>query len=398
MEFMTADTGFETARDNSARMQAEIEAMAEKASKGNRIALYNLCEMLAGGALFRTKYITGSETAAKDVSRDILLRVCDDIKNLHEPEAFRAWLGGITINEARRHISKSSRRAAAASIDQLPEGQAGIRDAREIVMEAASGLPLRQREAVMLHYYDDLEVPEVAKAMKTPQQIVSRYLSLAQKKIEIELKKHQYAPDDWAYALLPLGAALSEALHAAAAGFAPSDPGWAHGALVQCQQQILSSINPAGGTAGSVAARMPFAAIAGALTSIIIAAVLALGIAFGDKAPQEPGAGQAQAHTTEGRIVFTGGETCMGTGRMNPKYAEPRIEGAEDELKIHKWWVTPAGRDTVLYEGEAGEIDDVLLMLSESGLDGEYNMVFRFEDKLGVVYRLSSNFYIQQPY
>ena len=435
MQDLTTGAESETTRENT-ELRQTLEAMAERASKGDRIALYNLCEKLAGNVLFRTKYILGNENDAEDVSRDILLRICENIQSLREPRTFKAWLGGILTNETRRHISKSANSAAVASInecsvkavediDPLPGEQEKKRAARKDVMEIVSKLPLRQREAVMLHYYDDLAVAEVAKAMSIPHQSVSRYLSLALKKLVIELKKEQNdlndlndpnalnvlnapaalnalnaptaptAPNAGALALAPIGATLSSTFHAGAAEFVPSSMGWAQGALVQCQRQILMSISDTGDTAGSAAARMPFAAIVGSITSIIIAAVLALGIALGDKA-HAPNEGQAPAPTAEGRIIFSGGETYRGSVRVNPKYAEPWVEGAEGDLRILKWWVTLAGRDTVLYEGEAGEVDEVFSMLRDSGMYGEYNMVFRFEDKAGVVYRLSSNFYIEQ--
>jgi len=395
-------------RENNEQERATLEAMAEKASKGDRIALYNLCEKLAGDILFRTRYILGNEMDAEDVSQDVLLRMCENIQSLREPKAFRAWLGGIVVNEARRHVSRNAKRATVTSIDDhtadavedtsapTPAELAEKSVARKNVMEIISGLPLRQREAVMLHYYEDLAVTEVARAMNIPHQSVSRYLSLAQKKLAIELKKDKYASSAGAFALAPLGATMSDTFHSWAMEFAPSSMGWAQGTLVQCQRQILTSISATGNASGSAAARMPFAAIVGSMTSIIITAVLALGLAMGDSAPRASDAGQAQAPTAEGRIIFTGGETYRGTVRVNPKYAEPWIEGDEGNLRVLKWWVTLAGRDAILYEGEADEVDELFLMLRDNGMYGEYNMVFRFEDEAGVVYRLSSNFYIQE--
>jgi len=241
-------------RENSEQKRTAHEAMAERASKGNRIALYNLCEMLAGDILFRTKYIVGSGFDAEGVTQDVLLRVCESIRELREPNAFKAWLGGILINEARQHISKSARHAAVTSIDDYtiepvkdktalaPDGQAENSAPRKSVMEAVSKLPLRQREAAMLHYYDGLAVAEVAKAMDISHQGVSRYLSLAQKRLAIELRKEKRAPDAGAPAPGPLGAAMSDAFQAMAADSVPVGLDWAQGALLQCQRQILASI------------------------------------------------------------------------------------------------------------------------------------------------------------
>jgi len=138
---------------------------------------------------------------AEDVSQNVLLRVCESIHSLHEPKAFMAWLGSIVVNETRRYIAKLAKRGTIISIDDCAEGLVednldrlpgeGVesRDVSRGVMGIVSNLPVRQREAVILRYFDDLNVSEVAQAMSIPHQSVSRYLDLARKKLRIEFEK-----------------------------------------------------------------------------------------------------------------------------------------------------------------------------------------------------------------
>ena len=58
---------------------------------------------------------------------------------------------------------------------------------RDDVTAALAGLPAEQRAAVVLRYYEDLTVPEVADRMGLGEGTVKRYLSLATRRLEDRL-------------------------------------------------------------------------------------------------------------------------------------------------------------------------------------------------------------------
>jgi RNA polymerase sigma-70 factor (ECF subfamily) len=188
------------------KRDAQLEALVRKAMQGDSNALYSLCEKLAKGVLYRTRYMLGHEMDAEDVSQNILTRVCENIQSLREPKAFRAWLAGIELNESRRLMSDNAKRAKVVDIndylellfedyaDRLPDRSAEEKDIRRSVMEILSCLPLRQREAVMLRYFEDLNVTEIARAMKITHQCVSRYLAIAREKLRAEIEAFLGAP------------------------------------------------------------------------------------------------------------------------------------------------------------------------------------------------------------
>ena len=395
--------GPEIRRDYNEVRNAMLEELAEKASQGNGIALYNLCDKLSGSIRYTTKYILGNEMDAEDVSQNVLLRVCENIHDLRDPKALRVWLGAMVIDESRRQITKNAKHSAILSIDDYLEGtveyknaplhdwQAEEKHMRHAVTEIVGKLPIRQREAVMLHYYDELMIDDVADAMGVPQRRVSRYLSLAKKRLAAELKKRGFVPNAGDLAVLPIEAVLSESFHAGAMEFVPANAGWAQGALVQCQRSIIANSRSARDKAGKTSVKVPFRAVFVVVATFLLAGAFTLGISPSIFGAQKNVVQSAPA--TGGKIIFSGGDTYSGAGRVNPEYAEPRVEG-QGGLKVLKWWVTLPERDTVLYEGNADEIGEVFSMLRDDGKYGEYNLVFRFEDKHGVVYRLSGNFLI----
>jgi len=179
----------------------EIEALAGRAIQGDDKALYSLCEKLARSVLFRAKYMMGNEMDAEDVAQNVLFRVCENIRSLRQPKVFQAWLSRIIINESRRYMATRAKHGTVVDIDdymeELVENDVGMLPCEYVeekslghaIMEIILHLPSRQREAIILHYYDELKVTEVARVMNIPHQSASRYLSLAREKLRAELEK-----------------------------------------------------------------------------------------------------------------------------------------------------------------------------------------------------------------
>jgi len=171
------------------------------------------------------------------------------------------------------------------------------------VIETIFKLPLRQREAVMLRYHDGLEVSEVALAMGVPLQSAATYLSLARKRLAIELDKSPMSRLDANLEPIPMGIIISEALRFDAMEFLPTEAEWIQDALEECHRYIFAKLPEAAPAQEAVlttiaAARAPFGAIVGALTTFLIAGALALGITLGGvPMPQqeEPPAAAAQS-------------------------------------------------------------------------------------------------------
>jgi len=418
-----AETGMKVPANRN--KNAAVEALVEKAVKGDSNALYSLCESVIDSILYHAKYILGNVMDAEDVTQNILLRMCENIRGLREAKAFRAWLGGIEVNETRRFMAEHAKHVNVVNIDDYAEGlweESAERLPGEYVegkcpdrsmMEIVSRLPIRQREAVILRYFDDLSVTEVAHAMNISHQNASRYLDLAQKKLRNELKKSRSAAGTGAFAMLPVGHSIFEAFRGEALDAVNHNAPWVHNALALCRNYVMESTAGAAATtanyaeATAVAMRLSLGAMLGILSAIFVVGAVAIGMALGGtglrgrggprRRRQEPG--------IKGRVVFTGGATHLGTGRINPKRAEMLVEGADGELKVLDWWITPVESVAVLYEGGdgvggvGGAGDDgvavALSSLGERGEEGEYNLFYRFEDESGAVYRLLGNFFIK---
>jgi len=395
---------------------AEMEKTVKRAIRGDRDALFELCEKIAKSVLFRTTFILNNPSDAEDVSQEVLIRVCEKIHSLREPKAFKVWLGCIVTNEVRRCMTRKVKLGDILNIDDLievamevkddflPQEHAEIEESRETVMGIIKSLPVRQREAVILRYYDGLSVTEVAKVMNIAKQNASRYLALAFEKLRSKLKESAVSTGVLNNAIaLPTGVSLAWAVHREAEIFAPASESWLPTILTACrafiisnQQQLLLSA----ATSASAKSLPPSQKISYGFMSAFAAVFAILALSLGLSVVGTTAVDTSSEKTIEGKVVFSGGiDSKENTVYVNPKSAESQVSSSNGEVKAISWWITrPENDEEALYKGVGGMVDEALSLLYESEGDGEYMIYFRLEDDAGAVHRLGSNFYfLAQP-
>jgi RNA polymerase sigma-70 factor (sigma-E family) len=136
-----------------------------------------------GAALKRHAFLLcGDDSRADDLVQEALVRAFARPLRAPRPGAAEAYVRVIMVNlfidRARRH----SRWTRAAPLLRTPEVTADPADqvaARDAMLTALSGLPPRQRACVVLRFYQDLPVAEVAAVLGVAEGTVKRYLSEA---------------------------------------------------------------------------------------------------------------------------------------------------------------------------------------------------------------------------
>jgi len=178
---------------------ALLEALVVKAIKGDRQALSDLCDKIAKGVLFQVMHLLGPNSGIEDIAQEVLIRVCENIHKLRDPKTFKGWLARIVVNEKNRFLSKYIKHNDVLNIndylENVTESEGAViphkyiedEEIRNAVMEVVSGLPMRQKEVILLHYYNGLSVKEVAAAMNITTQSVSKQLSIAREKLKNKL-------------------------------------------------------------------------------------------------------------------------------------------------------------------------------------------------------------------
>lgn len=128
----------------------------------------------------------GDRDAAEDLAQEALIRLCRDwrrVRKLHAPDR---WLHRVAINLAHSHYRRKSMERKALSI-------LGARPRRDLdpnsdveTLELLKNLPHRQKTALLLHYYLDMTVPEVAQMMEIPDGTAKTLIHRATRALSID--------------------------------------------------------------------------------------------------------------------------------------------------------------------------------------------------------------------
>ena len=100
----------------------------------------------------------------------------------------RAYLYRAVLNEARHSYKRSMRRGIAEAKAAVPAGvDSHASRVRPDVLSAVSDLSMRQRAVVVLAYWEDLSVAEIARRLHLSESSVHRYLDRAEQRLRREL-------------------------------------------------------------------------------------------------------------------------------------------------------------------------------------------------------------------
>ena len=150
---------------------------------GNRDQLGELYIRFAPGGIRLAYLLTGDREVAEDLVQEAFVRFVGRLHSVRDPGAFDAYLRRTVINLSKNHF----RRRAVERSDL--ERQAGMRSAGqqdrdvseyEAMRLALLSLPVRQRAAIVMRYYEDLPESTIADALRcrpaTVRSLVSRGL------------------------------------------------------------------------------------------------------------------------------------------------------------------------------------------------------------------------------
>jgi RNA polymerase sigma-70 factor, ECF subfamily len=162
-------------------MRSDEELMSAVA-EGDLTAFEQLVrrhQSTAWNAAFR---LVGDVHAAEDIAQEAFLRVLHAAPRYRPTAAFRTYLYRIVTRLCRDHrrrivASPSGEVDAWPSQAPLPEDIASSQDLHSSVNKALAALPARQREAVVLRYYEGLNYTEIGHVIGATRKGVERLLA-----------------------------------------------------------------------------------------------------------------------------------------------------------------------------------------------------------------------------
>jgi RNA polymerase sigma-70 factor (sigma-E family) len=115
------------------------------------------------------RWFVDDRTAAEDLVQEAFLRLARSQHRINDPDRAAAYLRSIVINLARDHNRRGlvslRHRLPADPDDRSAEDHAAADESRREVIAALRALPRRQRDCVVLRYYLELSVADIAETL-----------------------------------------------------------------------------------------------------------------------------------------------------------------------------------------------------------------------------------------
>lgn len=132
--------------------------------------------------------ILRDERLAQDAIQEMYIVIFQSLGELREPKFFTTWMTSITQRicfDMRRKQQREPGGAEDELIDNMPDEAASPertnekRDLRDLVRQ----LPFKEREAITLKYFAEMELKDIARSMDCSVSSVTRYLQRGYDKI-----------------------------------------------------------------------------------------------------------------------------------------------------------------------------------------------------------------------
>lgn len=125
--------------------------------------------------IFRTAFLlTGSQFDAEDLTQETFVMAMEHVHELRDTSRLKAWLFRIMTNLARKKRKTSLRESSNEHVTELADSQQigtpstendlNAMPERIDMLNYLQQIPPKQREAVVLYYYNDMSVNEIARA------------------------------------------------------------------------------------------------------------------------------------------------------------------------------------------------------------------------------------------
>ncbi len=183
-----------------------IAEIVEKAKSGNSDAFSQLFELTQHKAYYTAIKITKNPEDAQDILQDSYEKAFTSLNSLKDNSKFQSWFNCIVANNCRNYVVKKKPNLFSEyendeedvnfedslennDISLLPHEVTDNQETKRLVMKCIDQLPEDQRICVLMFYYDEMSINEIAQVLDISEGTVKSRLSTAKKKLKKEFKK-----------------------------------------------------------------------------------------------------------------------------------------------------------------------------------------------------------------
>lgn len=268
-----------------------IDELAKKVKKGDKKAFEELYKLTSSRAYFTALQICGDKHEAEDIVQESYITALSKISTLERTESFMGWFNRIVVNKSKDFLRKKNPKLLSEEDEWLLQGQTDENiefspeknidkeELKSVVMDAVKELNVEKRTCVMMKYFNDMSVIEIAQAMEVPVSTVKNRLLAARKELKTLFEKKGITA---AYSVAPFGV-IGWAYEAAFESIAQSFEGSAAAAKIFSGIAVAGTAAASAATASSAAAGTGIFAKAAAATTMqkVVSGLVVAGVVTG---------------------------------------------------------------------------------------------------------------------
>lgn len=173
---------------------AYIASLVKRAQVGNSEAFTELYGLTYSHILnYATRYLK-DEYLAQDAMQETYITAFKNLKSIKDPSLFVAWLNQINFHTCYDMCKKMNSAYGLVdhehleltkdeNIEHNPEAIYEKNDEVQRLREAIDKLPFHEKQVIVMRYYNEMKLEDIAKALSISRSTVKRHLQSAKDKL-----------------------------------------------------------------------------------------------------------------------------------------------------------------------------------------------------------------------
>ena len=177
---------------------ANITPLIQRCLNGDPQAQEELILSAQNRVYYHCKKMLKKEEDALDATQDVLISMLTNLDKLRDPGAFWGWLSAMTANHCRNALrghkelqipvdeDGNSLLDTFENLDEqlVPDKALDNDETRQMIVDLVDELPDAQRQCVLMFYYEEMSVKDIAAALGTAEGTIKSRLNYARKAIK----------------------------------------------------------------------------------------------------------------------------------------------------------------------------------------------------------------------